>query len=368
MAVPLDVMFDLTGNGRFRDEPKKVDTGGPAAPVVDMGCYESDAGVAMRLSEEEFEFTGYLDGANPAEQILEISSTGEYPLGWEIYEDIAWLTVEPISGITDGIAEVALRVDISGLAWGEYEGVLTVEDPGAINSPQTVAVRLRVVGPIIEVSQTVFDFVSSPEEPNTPDQILLIGNGGGSTLEWQIDESCDWLEVAPGLGSISQGGEQIPVTIKVDPNGLALGECFCELTVSDPSAENSPQIIEVNLYVTRNILVPEDYSSIQAAIDAANNRDVIWVADGIYVLEEHLSYKGKSIMVRSVNGPENCIIDGLSDTSRKGIVFNNGEDRLSQLMGFTIQNLYYRENPPTSTIVSSIYCGPGSSPMINDCI
>ncbi|MHC4942351.1 MAG: DUF1565 domain-containing protein, partial [Planctomycetota bacterium] len=70
------------------------------------------------------------------------------------------------------------------------------------------------------------------------------------------------------------------------------------------------------------ILVPQDYKTIQKAIDAAAANDVILVAPGTYV--EHLSINGKSIILRSdVDGieathdiaPSITIIDGGHITS-----------------------------------------------------
>jgi hypothetical protein len=52
-------------------------------------------------------------------------------------------------------------VDISGLDIGYYSCELTVADPCAENSPQTVTVNLEVevLGPKIELSATQFTFM-----------------------------------------------------------------------------------------------------------------------------------------------------------------------------------------------------------------
>ncbi|AXI25458.1 hypothetical protein CFE53_04650 [Methanofervidicoccus sp. A16] len=65
------------------------------------------------------------------------------------------------------------------------------------------------------------------------------------------------------------------------------------------------------------IYVPDNYSTIQRAIDAAKDGDVIVVRDGIYY--ENLVIN-KSIILKSENGPENCIIDG--NNSGNVIVIN----------------------------------------------
>ena len=77
----------------------------------------------------------------------------------------------------------------------------------------------------------------------------------------------------------------------------------------------------------------EDYPTIQSAIDAAEDGDVVLVADGTYY-EHDLDFQGKAITVASENGPDNCIVDceGLG----RGFLFHRGEGADSVLRGFTI--------------------------------
>ncbi|MBX3724989.1 MAG: hypothetical protein KF823_03630 [Xanthomonadales bacterium] len=46
-AVPADVLADLAGNPRFRDDPDTPDSGNGAAPLVDLGAIEFDPGAAL---------------------------------------------------------------------------------------------------------------------------------------------------------------------------------------------------------------------------------------------------------------------------------------------------------------------------------
>jgi len=72
-----------------------------------------------------------------------------------------------------------------------------------------------------------------------------------------------------------------------------------------------------------DIYVPGSYTTIQAAINAANNGDTVWVADGIYTGpgNKNLTWSGKHITVKSENGPSNCIID--CQNSGRGFYFYN---------------------------------------------
>lgn len=108
------------------------------------------------------------------------------------------------------------------------------------------------------------------------------------------------------------------------------------------------------------INVPEDYSTIQAAIDIAVSFDTVLVADGTYIgnNNKNLNYLGKSIILMSEHGSDRCIID--CEQSGRGFNFSNGELTSAILEGFTIRNGSTNQG-------SGILCNSGSSPTIRNC-
>lgn len=84
--------------------------------------------------------------------------------------------------------------------------------------------------------------------------------------------------------------------------------------------------------------VPEDYPTIQSAIDVASPlvQDTVLVTNGIYY--ENLDFEGKAVIVTSVNGPSATVIDG--DQSGPVASFDKLESSNSVLQGFTLQNGY----------------------------
>jgi hypothetical protein len=111
----------------------------------------------------------------------------------------------------------------------------------------------------------------------------------------------------------------------------------------------------------KTIKIPVDYPKIQTGIDAAVNGDIVLVADGIYESTddkntEVVNFKGKKIVVRSENGPKNCILKRGNDVVR----FNSGETHSSILDGFTVTGSdpgaaieCYNSSP---TIRNNIFC------------
>jgi hypothetical protein len=92
----------------------------------------------------------------------------------------------------------------------------------------------------------------------------------------------------------------------------------------------------VTLASATTILVPSQYPTIQAGINAAVDGDTVLVADGTYTGSGNynMDFLGKAIVVISENGPELCLID--CDSLGRGFYFHTNEDSNSVLSGFTI--------------------------------
>jgi len=296
-------------------------------------------GPIIELSASEFNFIAFEDGRDPNNQILTIRNAGGAALNWQISETCDWLTVNPTSGVSTGEPnQVALSVDISGLGWGTHICELTISDPYAMNTPQTVEVTLQVIGPIIELSSLEFSFTAFEDTQNPDNQILTVRNIGGSVLNWQAVPSCNWLRADPNVGS--SAGETDQISLSIDITGLEWGIYDCNMTISDPYAMNNPKTVNVQLLMNGYVHVTADFPTIQAGIDASKDGDIIVVADGIYTENGNrdIDFNGKSIIVRSENGPDNCTINsgGTPLQPHRGFYFYDKDYSNALLEGFTI--------------------------------
>lgn len=135
------------------------------------------------------------------------------------------------------------------------------------------------------------------------------------------------------------------------------------------------------------LLVPSEYETIQAGIDAAVDGDTVIVADGTYKGYRNcgIYFAGKAITVKSESGTDNCIMDcDAGYYHYQGCIFGGGDDSNSVLEGFTITNGagggIWRGggisiNGGSATVVNCIITNcsgsgiyiDGGSPTIRDC-
>ncbi|MHC4258708.1 MAG: right-handed parallel beta-helix repeat-containing protein, partial [Planctomycetota bacterium] len=87
-----------------------------------------------------------------------------------------------------------------------------------------------------------------------------------------------------------------------------------------------------------------DFTDIQSAITAASPGDIVEIADGVYsgTGNSNISFLGKAITVKSINGPDYCIVEGSSSDwgYDRAFIFESGETSDSILDGITIQKFW----------------------------
>ncbi len=115
-------------------------------------------------------------------------------------------------------------------------------------------------------------------------------------------------------------------------------------------------LLSLGLAQGATIYVPDQYGTIQGAIDAARHGDTIIVRPGTYY--ENIYFLGKAITLRSEVGPYVTTIDG--NQNGRVVNFKRGEGPDSVIEGFTVTN-----GRTGGASGSGIYC-LDSSPLIRN--
>ncbi len=224
------------------------------------------------------------------------------------------------------------------------------------------AFEFGVAGPGPWLALSATDFAFRLQEGGTPpQQFLALQNYGDGSMDWTITGAPSWLSVLPTEGESS--GEVDEIQLGADSSGLTPGSYAAEIMVSAPTAVNSPRAINVTLdvYPAGPLQVPAYFPTIQAAIDAAYDGEIVEIADGTYTGTGNrgLDFRGKAITVRGASrDPRLCIID--CEEASRGFNFRSGEGADSVLADLTIVN-------GIAVYGAGVFCQGGSSPTLANC-
>jgi uncharacterized protein (TIGR03437 family) len=109
------------------------------------------------------------------------------------------------------------------------------------------------VGPSIILSQKGLTFRSVSGAALPPPQTFTVVNGGQGPLNFGVFATTasggNWLSAAPATGSAAAGAAGVPVSVTVNPAGLAPGDYYGQIEVRAAAAANTPQSITVVLSV-----------------------------------------------------------------------------------------------------------------------
>ena len=212
---------------------------------------------------------------------------------------------------------------------------------------------------------------------------FTVENTGGGTLTGDATVLAPFTVESGGSYSLATGQTQV-VTVRFSPT---LAQSYNEDVTFTGGGGTTKLVTGTGIppYIYVDNDAPEDpepgnpdisdpnedgsaehpFDAIQEAIDIADDNDIIVVRNGVYIGtgNRDIDFNGKTIIVRSQFGPNNCIIDcqGTELEPHRGFIFQNGENLESALEGFTITNGY------SSTSGGAILCF-FSSPSIRWCI
>lgn len=202
------------------------------------------------------------------------------------------------------------------------------DDDASIN-PEAVDIPNDGIDQDCNGADSVSDDPETPKEPvPPPPPIILYKN-------WYKDFDGDGYSDGTNLeGTTDPGPEYYLADELISTNGDCIDDDFWV----HPGAEDIPDdgidqdCDGADATSSGPIYVPDDFATIQSAIDAASSGDEIWVRDGFY--PGGLRVSAKNLTIRSENGPNSSVIE--CQTEGNGISFQNVSE--ATIDGFTIQN------------------------------
>jgi len=98
------------------------------------------------ISRSPASFTrNVMEGSNLPNDSFTVANSGGGLLDYTISDNANWLSVNPAAGTSAGESDtITISYNTSSLAEGPHTGTITIEAPGAANTPQTVVVNLTV--------------------------------------------------------------------------------------------------------------------------------------------------------------------------------------------------------------------------------
>jgi hypothetical protein len=112
-----------------------------------------------------------------SEQTISLINKGTGDLNWVISDDSPWITIQQSTGTSNlQGTDARIMIDVTGMAPGNYTGIVTITSEGALNSPVYVPVSLNIVSSGV-VSQTP---VQQPAQTMTPTLVTPTAPGFSS--------------------------------------------------------------------------------------------------------------------------------------------------------------------------------------------
>ncbi|MEW6585532.1 MAG: hypothetical protein AB1442_07960, partial [Nitrospirota bacterium] len=197
-------------------------------------------------------FNGESGSSGPSAQSLIIRNGAASSRTYTVTKDQGWLILDKTSLTIDSnrSGAVSADVDLTGLAVGSYNGLVTVADVSGISKP--IPVTLQVTAPVVpgltvspRALNVEYAIGGDPPPPQTA-TIELVNAGG---VAWTASSDRQWINITPsgGMGSAVTFAE-----VRVSPAGLEPGDYAGALTVYANGASGSPAVIEVTLAVRHN--------------------------------------------------------------------------------------------------------------------
>ncbi len=292
-------------------------------------------------------------GNDAGDDTFQVWDTGDVQLDYTVTDDVPWLSVAPTSGTSTGTADKhshTVSYTTSGLTAGTYTGHISVADPGASNTPQTITVSLTVqTAAAIALDKTTLSPTVTVGQ-NAGDDSFQVWDTGGTTLSYTVSDDVGWLSVAPTSGTSTGTSDKQSHTVSYDTNALAAGTYTGHINVTDAAASNSPQTVTVSLTVQTVAAIALDKTTLSPTVtvgqDASDDSFQVWDT-GDVALNYTVTDDAAWLSVTPTSGTST----GTSDKQSHTVSYNTSALTAGTYTGhITVTDASASNNPQTITV------------------
>jgi uncharacterized protein (TIGR03437 family) len=236
-----------------------LDDGATGASVV-VNMSISAASQNLVLSQTGLTFYTVAGSTGSQSRSFGVLNSGQGSMDWTatsstISGGSGWLSSSPASGVSGATAQaasLAVKVNPSGLAAGEYYGQVAVAAPLAGNSPQLVSVVLNVLppdnSPGAQVYPTGLLFTGVAHGPNPDPRTVTLTNvavaPAAYTSSSLTDDGASWIGLAPASGFVPGSASS---NLAVQPNIAGLGPGVWQGAITLRFGDGSLRVVNVAL-------------------------------------------------------------------------------------------------------------------------
>ncbi|MDW7771632.1 MAG: hypothetical protein SCH71_01960 [Desulfobulbaceae bacterium] len=239
LRAPLGIIIDLAG--RLYVTSRMADS---------IEVYGIDRYTGIEVFPGMLKFAAKEGDADPVSQNISVINSGTTTINLEAAADASWLSLSDESSVLDRdqAVQIDVTVDPTGLAPGEYTGMITVSaGPGTIDVVQVVL----TVAPSAKLTVTPSELSLAAQAGTAPSPVTLtLVNTGAAPLYWSLSSDQPWLENNIAGILAESGEESVNVAIKTDAAALAPGTYYGTITITGHGALGSPATIGVTLMLS----------------------------------------------------------------------------------------------------------------------
>jgi uncharacterized protein (TIGR03437 family) len=298
--------------------------------VVPVTVTVSSAKLAIEISQTALRFQVAAGATAPPGQSITVLNQGTGSLNWSAKASAltgSWLSVAPSSGAGGDAATVS--VDPTGLAAGDYYGLVKFTATGAANSPQAAVVVLNVLpatSAVPTVEPTALIFVGQQGGANPAAQTVTISNPSNQSITvtpTALAQQNGIFSTAPSVLQTVTSAQPAPFMVSADLTGLMAG--VYPGAIQFLFGDGSVQQVAVVLIVTPPGSDPSARPGLRAtAASGCTPRQLIPVSTGLGQSFTEPAAWPTPLIIQVVDDCGNTMGAGTVDAS-----FSDGEPQLS---------------------------------------